>query len=147
MDRTARLFHCARCRRQRVICRTCDRGQRYCGVSCAQAARSVARRAAGARYQDSRAGRFTHAARQARYRARQQKVTHHGSVAPDAGVSLPAAARAACAVSRPVVVVMTVLLCTHCGSPCAPFLRRGFLPRRATPRSHYPLRRVPRPSG
>ena len=30
----ARLFLCARCRRQVLICSVCDRGQQYCGARC-----------------------------------------------------------------------------------------------------------------
>ncbi len=72
---------CARsdCRRVFFLCRHCDRGDRYCSASCAQRARHATLRAAGQRYQDSRRGRLRHAARQARYRARQQKVTHQTS--------------------------------------------------------------------
>ena len=137
----------ARCRQQHVICRRCDRGQRYCSARCATAARSATQRAAGARYQDSRRGRITHAARQRCYRARRQKVTHQGSAMPAARVSLPAAACAANVVPPALLVAMTTLVCLRCASPCAPFLRGGFLPRRATPpRSPHP-RRVPRPSG
>ena len=36
MQSSARLFNCARCRRQVVICSHCDRGNRYCGKRCAQ---------------------------------------------------------------------------------------------------------------
>ena len=39
-------------------------------------------REAGRRYQSSRIGRFNHAERARRYRARQQKVTHQGSPLP-----------------------------------------------------------------
>lgn len=151
MERTARLFNCARCQRQRLICRACDRGQRYCGSACAQAARSTARRAAGARYQQSRPGRFTHAARQRRYRARRQKVTHRTSLAAPAGVSLPP--------SVPVSAVRAVSgspsravanVCYGCGRACSAYLRLGFLRRGAETlrgfRSH-PRRVPPRPSG
>ena len=89
MPATARLFNCARCDRQVAICRHCDRGQRYCGPDCAQAARRASRRAAGARYQRSRPGRMNHARRQGRYRTRRRKVTHQGSLAPVPGGSLP----------------------------------------------------------
>ena len=81
MPDTGRLFNCARCGRQVVICSRCDRGHRYC-KGCAPAARRGSRRAAGARYQHSRRGRLAHAERQHRYRARRQKVTHQGSPRP-----------------------------------------------------------------
>ena len=84
----ARVFVCARCRRQVLICSRCDRGQQYCGARCSALARAESLRAAGRRYQQSRRGRHCHAERQRRYRHRcregawQEKVTHHGSASP-----------------------------------------------------------------
>ena len=81
----ARLFVCARCRRQVLICSRCDRGQCYCGTHCSKAARRTSVQAAGQRYQQTRRGRHAHAERQRRYRARcaqrssHQEVTHQGS--------------------------------------------------------------------
>ena len=63
----ARLFLCARCRRQVLICSRCDRGQRYCGARCSGPARRESLRAAGRRYQHSRRGRHCRAERQRRY--------------------------------------------------------------------------------
>ncbi len=51
MCSSARVFTCARCRRQVVICSHCDRGNRYCGPSCAHSARRHAQREAAQRYQ------------------------------------------------------------------------------------------------
>lgn len=80
MSCTARLFLCARCRCQVVLCSHGDRGNRYCSASRAQAARRHAQRAAARRYRASRRGRLAQAARQQRYRRRQcKKVTHQGS--------------------------------------------------------------------
>jgi hypothetical protein len=62
-----------------------DRGDRYCSDTCTQRARRTTLHAAGQRYQHSRRGRLHHAARQARYRARHEKVTHQTS--PPADVS------------------------------------------------------------
>jgi hypothetical protein len=78
VEGAARLFLCARCRVQVVICSCCDRGQIYCADGCAQEARHQAQRAAGRRYQASRRGRLAHAARSGRWRARQKNVTHQG---------------------------------------------------------------------
>ena len=89
MDATGRFFLCAGCRAQVVICSPCDRGQRYCAGGCGQAAREHSVREAGRRYQYSRRGRFNHAARNRRYRARQRNVTHQGSPAPAADDLLP----------------------------------------------------------
>lgn len=94
MDRPARLFLCARCRAQVVLCRYCDHGQRYCTRSCSRLARGSTRRQSAQRYQRSRGGRMAHAARTQRWRARQRciepgasgalanKVTHQGSQDP-----------------------------------------------------------------
>jgi len=100
-----RIFSCGRCHRNVVICRQCDRGNRYC-PPCAPLARAEKQRAAGALYQKTEAGRLNHKARQEHYRGRQaekatplrdwgkeapqilpihlqreaEKVTHHGDL-------------------------------------------------------------------
>ena len=90
----ARLFLCARCRRQVLICSVCDRGQQYCGARCSDLARNESLRAAGRRYQQSRRGRHCHAERQRRYRRRRREgacreiVTHQGSASSRCGVAL-----------------------------------------------------------
>jgi len=58
MQNTARLFKCARCRAQVLICSRCDRGHIYCGRTCSQQARRESLRAAGRHYQRSRRGRL-----------------------------------------------------------------------------------------
>lgn len=129
---SARLFLCARCRKQVVLCSHCDRGNRYCGSACARRARREAQRAAARRYQSSHRGRRTHAARQARYRRRQrEKVTHQGS---------PAAAQRQCSAQdtpRPapsaVAALSMPMRCQRCGRSCSPYLRQGFLARRPRP--------------
>ncbi len=128
MQNTARFFNCARCRRQVVICRRCDRGNIYCGKQCSQPARRESLRAAARRYQASKAGRFKHAERQRRYRSRSQKVTHQGSPAslPDGslrGESRTVARRNATLRALPV----QGLRCQFCKRPCSPFLRLDFL--------------------
>ena len=72
MVNSARLFNCASCRRQVVLCRRCDRGNAYCSRDCGEAARRQSQRVAGQRYQNSRRGRQKHAQRQRRYRERQR---------------------------------------------------------------------------
>jgi hypothetical protein len=91
---SARLFLCAGCRAQSVICSCCDRGQIYCAGDCAARARHRAQRAAGQRCQTSRRGRLAHADRTRRYRARCKKVTHHGSPEPLPDDLLPPASPA-----------------------------------------------------
>ena len=81
---TGRFFLCERCRSQVLICRCCDRGQIYCAEGCARTSRAEHRRDVARRYQASRKGRFAHAARSRRYRARRKIVTHNGSLASSA---------------------------------------------------------------
>ena len=123
----ARLFLCGQCRVQVLICSHCDRGNMYCG-DCGQEARRRSQREAGRRYQASRRGRFTHAARSRRYRARRNLVTHQGSP-PDQPDDLLS--------ESPAVAVTAQLLadkpslprwhCHCCGRRCPEFVRRDFL--------------------
>ena len=90
MEPTGRMFLCAGCRALVVVCPRCDRGQIYCSRDCAARARRASQRAAGRRYQASRRGRFAHAARARRYRARRNIVTHQGSDGAPTAVHLRA---------------------------------------------------------
>jgi hypothetical protein len=128
MDPIARLFTCAGCRQLRAICPGCDRGNRYCCRTQAADARRTSVRAAGRRYQHSLPGRFTHAARQRRYRAR-QKVTHQGSAPAPVAVSLPRSVPGPPAVVPVVLLLSAVVVCCVCGRACAPSVRRGFIRR------------------
>lgn len=128
MCASARVFNCARCRSQVIICSRCDRGNRYCGKACSQAARRTSQRRAARRYQRTRRGRFQHAERQRRYRARRHKVTHQGSRTPPDAASLCRK-----------LGTMTVSLgdhpgkmgqdvrCHFCNAPCSAFIRLDFL--------------------
>ena len=130
MQSTARLFHCARCRRQVLICRHCDRGNRYCGPGCSEPARRESLKAAGGRYQSSRRGRFTHAARQRRYRASRPKVTHQGSPPALPHDSLSPESRALRRQHIDFPVGHAQGPCCHfCKRPCSPFVRLDFLHR------------------
>ncbi|WP_331649438.1 hypothetical protein [Piscinibacter sp.] len=138
---------CARCRQQVLLCSRCDRGQRYCGRACSRAARLESRRAAGRRYQRSRAGRLAHAARSRRWRQRRQEyaseqradhdaaaldggvinfVTHQGSSTPAPDAPLPPAACLAAAVTGALTSPSTVR-CRRCAAPLPPWVRQGFL--------------------
>jgi hypothetical protein len=75
----ARLYLCARCRVQVLICSRCDRGNIYRKRGRAAESRRTKQRAAGQRYQRSLRARRNHVARARRYRARQNNVTHQGS--------------------------------------------------------------------
>jgi ribosomal protein L35 len=81
MEHTSRLYYCALCHTQSVICSRCDRGQIYCSDTCAKTARLKSCREAEKRYQLTLKGKHKHAARQKRYLIRQkEKVTDQGSV-------------------------------------------------------------------
>lgn len=127
VGRLGRTFACALCQREVLLCSGCDRGQRYCGVGCREQARRESLRAAGRRYQDSRAGRFAHARRARRYRERQKIVTHQASqVAPlqTTVVAQPVEAE----VLAPAAAVKALAWhCCWCGGACMPVVRRGFL--------------------
>ncbi|HEX2712501.1 MAG TPA: hypothetical protein VHM88_09795 [Candidatus Acidoferrales bacterium] len=131
MPDTGRMFLCARCRAQVVICRKCDRGQIYCTRACSKQARCASLRTAGRRYQASRPGRFTHAQRARRYRTRQKNVTHQGSVRPPADALLPAVATepAVKRQSDAAAAATAAPRCHRCGACCAPAVRLGFVRR------------------
>jgi len=111
------------------------------------------RRVTASRYQRSRSGRFRHAARSRRYRARQKIVTHHGSPdpSPDAFVlevsaaaqeePAPGAGTAALG-GAPVPVIRAEATfgrrCHWCGQDCSPFVRRDHLRRRRAVRFRPP---------
>jgi len=140
MNPSARLFFCARCHGQVIICRHCDRGQVYCADGCADLARTASRRRAGQRYSATRQGRHNNAERQRRFRARQQnKVTHHGSNRRVALALLRSTVHRQ--VRHPQHAYPTTLHCHICHNPCDPFLRRHFLrpPERGRPHRVLPL--------
>ena len=143
---SGRLFVCVRCGCEVVVCSCCDRGQIYCEVDCARQARRQTLHGAGRRWQRSARGRRMHAARMARYRARQREiVTHHGSPLPavddlltDGATAMP---RDDASPAEPPRRAMT---------QCP--LVRSLLPVAASPRVPAPLRSPswpcwPRPDG
>jgi hypothetical protein len=129
MNPSARLFHCARCHRQVIICRQCDRGNVYCAEGCADLARCDSLRRASRRYRATRRGRHTNAARQRRFRARErEKVTHQGSP-QRLGLVLLRRAGDAPQIHREVARhrPRTAIYCHLCQRDCDPFLRVNFL--------------------
>lgn len=135
MNRSARLYSCCRCHAQVIICRRCDRGQRYCTKGCSVKARRDSLKRAAKKYQSSRAGHFNNALRQQRYRARKkQKVTHQCSI----GISTHGVLKAT--VNRQQAITLppkhsSILICLHCKSVCGPFLRHDFIGRTRFERS------------
>lgn len=153
-EQTGRLFLCARCQAQVLVCSHCDRGQRYCAADCADIARLNRQREAGKRYQQSRAGRHKHAERMHQWRKRRAAsakiVTHHSSQATPADAVLPGneSPQAISPDSQPPSpcsliasesialsatantssgVLAPVWRCHWCQSPCPALVRQGFL--------------------
>lgn len=135
---TSRLYHCCRCNAQVIICRRCDRGQRYCTNGCSQNARAASLKRAGKKYQESRPGRVNNAARQQRFRqCQKEKVTHHRSLQILLRDVLQNKADGTKKTTIP-IQARTTLHCHHCGAVCEPFLRSDFL---HSSRSKQALRR------
>ncbi len=126
MENTARLYNCARCHCQVIICSHCDRGNIYCGGHCTKEARKASLIAAGKRYQRSYRGRLKHAERQRHYRSRYKKVTHQGS--PEPASNDPLAPRSETLASVADTGIEDIR-CHFCGRSCRPFLRFNFLHR------------------
>ena len=130
IDNTARLYHCARCHAQTLICRDCDRGHVYC-KDCALPAGLEAKNRAATRYQESHRGKLNHAARQRRNRERQkQKVTHNGCVELEKVVRN---VRTSNSSNKPSIsanrVAIGSIFCHFCDDYCSEFLRLSFLRR------------------
>jgi hypothetical protein len=129
MTKSARLFFCSLCRAQVVVCSDCDRGQIYCGSSCARSGRVTSLRLANRRYQQTRQGRINHARRQQRYRQRQQalskKVTYQGSKKRHHHDLLSSQPRQA---KKPrLVLEKNEIYCHFCHQPVCLYLRNDFL--------------------
>jgi len=139
---SSRLFLCARCRCVVVICSSCDRGQIYCSSDCSEIRRRETIRQAARRYQRSAIGARNHARRQARYRSRQLKVTHHGSRLPGSAAKLLLTVLAAALLlasshrKRPGEVPALPLeptRCHFCGQSSSGFTRNSFLGSKEVP--------------
>ena len=156
-EQTGRLFLCARCQAQVLVCSQCDRGQHYCANGCANITRRSRQREAGERYQQSRVGRHKHAARMHQWRQRRAAsakiVTHHGSqatpvdavlqanespraISPDSQAPSPCSpiapdSIALCATTNTrISMPAPVWRCHWCQSPCPALVRQGFIRHR-----------------
>lgn len=126
MKHSSRLYYCALCHVQSIICSHCDRGQIYCGDTCSRKARLNSCREAEKRYQHTPGGKHKHAARQKRYRERfRQKVTDQGSVTPIANGLLDSVKNKTTKVDRGQVLGVTQ--CCFCKKTVSSWLRSGFL--------------------
>ena len=140
--RTFRLFSCARCRKQVLICSACDRGNIYCSLTCSNLSRQESVRQASRRYQQSPLGARNHARRQTAYRRQQKKVTHQGiALRLRKAKRLRARSRTvfrrsflrATGVSGPDLPDLLPACCHFCGCESTGFYRRAFLGRKETP--------------
>jgi hypothetical protein len=123
MEPSTRLYNCARCHNQVIICSPCDRNNIYCGSTCSRAARVQSCRLANHRYQRTLCGRLKHADRQKRYRERlKNKVTHHSSPVLPPRVVLPGQLN-----ERISEALSGHYHCHFCGKPCSPLFRRDYL--------------------
>lgn len=126
MKPSSRLYYCALCHSQCLICSSCDRGQIYCGYQCAQFSRTKSKREAEKRYQNTSRGRMNHALRQARYRNRLlKKVTDHTSTP----LALSALIKSVKNKTKNTSVKPSYPLfsCCYCHEPVSPWVRHGFL--------------------
>jgi len=134
-----RLFNCARCHKQVLICSKCDRGNIYCSRTCSTESRRESIREANRHYQRSPHGARNHARRQMAYRARQKKVTHQGSTTRRARAKRPRVRRRApsCRVRSWLRGVKTLnpnaVRCHFCGREGTGLHRIGFLGSREVP--------------
>ena len=124
MMNTARLYLCAHCHCQVMICSHCDHGNLYCFGSCSTIARKASLKAAGKRYQDTHRGRTKHAERQSRYRTRCKIVTHQGSFPPPVNALLTTHPETPAVVAA---VTDEEIRCYFCNRLCSDFLRLDFL--------------------
>lgn len=131
MHNSLRLFNCARCQQQTLLCGCCDRGNIYCGSLCSSLARKVSLNLAGRQYQKTFKGALHHAKRQKMYRARKaknipifKKVTHQGSPEPACNGLLTPAFKA------PPVRINGH--CHFCGRKGSGFIRVVFYKQRAS---------------
>jgi hypothetical protein len=128
---TARMYNCAGCRAQIVICRSCDRGHIYC-AECAPKMRQAANRRKVRKYQATEKGRQNHAIRQRLYREKLKlKVTHPGSFTSQLLTLLRQKQKRTALTSKlPIPRVSSSLesiRCHICCSSCSPFIRLDFL--------------------
>ncbi len=132
MEKSARIYNCARCHHQTVICNDCDRGNIYCGPLCSQQSRAQNHRKANQSYQKSLRGRQKHAARQRRYHERNKnKVTDQGSPDLFPNDLLPNEP------SGDKLRSAEPICCHFCGEIVSSFLRNEYLRHSREHKSHH----------
>lgn len=130
---SARFFLCALCHKQCVVCRSCDRGQRYCSKACSEIRRKELQRESNQRYAATRAGRHNNAKRQSDSRARERAkkddvaeiVTDQGSADLEQTDTLER--DRSDSINKPKSHQPTDMRCHFCSQCCDPLLRSDFL--------------------
>lgn len=73
------VLRCKQCASIFVVCKSCYRGQRYCGVVCRKLGYTATRKAAKRRHEASVEAKLDHRDRERRYRANKKSVTDQAS--------------------------------------------------------------------
>lgn len=127
----ARQFSCLSCHQLVHICRTCDRGNVYCGSGCSKPARKKSQQAAAKRYRTTLKGKLAAAKRQQKFRvihSKIKKVTHQGSLPSAQDDVLSSHSSTAPEKTEPSKAAEPIW-CDFCGCACAQFVRLGFVGR------------------
>ena len=130
MEHISRLFNCALCLTQCVICSSCDHGNIYCSSNCARSARQKSCKESNKRYQQSKKGRMNNALRQQRFRERvKNKVTDQGSqITPQDALLVSVENRAEKSIDRQ---EKNRMKCCCCQMTVSDWVRYGFLQQTA----------------
>lgn len=135
MCRSARLYNCARCGCQVIICSHCDRGNIYCAGDCARLSRQEKVKATQKRYEQTQKAKIAKSKRQYNYRQRQKdKATDQGSrVLALYDLLLIELGKLKEKVQKCHFSQAAHPCCHFCGSPCTDFLRLFFLEGKKSP--------------
>lgn len=110
------------------ICRSCDRGHRYCNDSCREKARRLQRRQANRKHQQSLEGRLDHRDRQRRWRELQlRRVTDQGREPVEVSATIPSLRISRADDSRQIEEcgLIVCIVCRRSGSYIETFYRSG----------------------
>lgn len=135
MCRSARLYQCARCQDQVLICSHCDRGNIYCAGDCSDLSRKEKLKEAQKRYEKTDKAKKAKAKRQQRYRqCKKRKATHQGSkITPLYDLLLIELERLKKQLKKCHFTNCIHHCCHFCGAQCQEFIRLFFLaPKRQT---------------
>jgi len=115
-----RIANCPLCKGQFALCRSCDRGQLYCGASCSAQARRTSLQVIRRRYRRSEAGK---AARRHQERRRRQRRRSGSPVQTVGDQGSPSRESPPIPDLPPAGLPGSVASTTHFVPPSRPFLR------------------------